>query len=272
MKDVGEHELPKVIPPWRAARRVAFFKRSTNHIYLMESLTRLCLSTCCVTKSKMCRLLVKTYEHCPGTNSPDFQHCIASDGIPCKRPALSITERQEGRCGTYGPHFQQIDADVLGNCYHCRSLPPPLLEWLSSELDSGSDFSMEHINSSFSELLISRDRPSRHVYNLCHEILATKIWPLEPLLARPLLDILCKRYSDEAIMRLFSDEQRLQTATTGAKILYAKYLHCYHLISVQLKACVDPAAQNEPSPQGPRDFDDTVCLRYHLRSDRISSD
>lgn len=91
------------------------------------------------------------------------------------------------------------------------------------------------------------------------------------MLTQPLIDILCKQHSDEAIMHLFSDEQRLQAAISDAKTLYAKYLLRYHLISVQLRACVDPVAQSEASPQDSGDFDDTVCLRCHLWFYRIPS-
>lgn len=161
--------------------------------------------------------------------------------------------------------FSEQTLNFPGNCYHCKSLPPTLLEWLSSELEPSSTPSLEDSSLCFPRLPFSRGRASRPVYNICHETIATKVWSLEPLLAQPLMDIICKQHPNETTMSLVTDEKRLHTAATDAKTLYAKYLDRYHLISVELQLCGNPAAQGEQPRRGPEDFDDTVCMQFHIR-------
>jgi hypothetical protein len=91
---------------------------------------------------------------------------------------------------------------------------------------------------------------------------------LEPLLAQPLMDIACKQHSDETMMYLPTNEKALQTATADAKTLYARYLDQNRLISVQLQPCGNHATQGEQPLRGPEDFDDTVCIQYHIRYHR----
>jgi hypothetical protein len=103
------------------------------------------------------------------------------------------------------------------------------------------------------------------MYNIYHVVLGQRIWTLDSYLAKPITEILCKRYSEKTILDLLRSEKHIMEAElASARTHYEAYLQSNRLVAVELDVDMSQD-QGRPTPKtAPEQLDDAVCMFNHL--------
>lgn len=121
--------------------------------------------------------------------------------------------------------------------------------------------------------LPSRKRTVNTVYDIYSVILGQRIWSLDEHLAKPLVEILCGRNTEEELLDLIrSEDQVLQAELVLAKAVYKAHLQRNRLIAVELDLPNNQHQYSASHKTAVEHSDHAVRTLYQIACKRVSDE